>query len=82
MMSTSRTVVGERPIEDHETASRDLVVAVTIRQLQARGLTSAEAANLTGRLAGLRGVPGGWSPRQLEHLMFLRAIVVSGRLGA
>jgi hypothetical protein len=82
MMSASRTVVGERPIEDHETATREVVVALTIGQLQRRGLTSVEAANLTARLAGLPGVRGGWSPRQLEHLLFLRAIVASGRLAA
>ena len=80
MMSTSRAIVGEPPIEDHENAARDLVVSVMIRQLQICGLSPIEAANLTARLVGLPGVRGGWSTRQVEHLMFLRAIVDSGRL--
>ena len=44
------------------------------------GLTSSEAANLTAHLAGLRIPAHGWTLRQIEHLLFLRSVVESGRL--
>jgi hypothetical protein len=48
--------------------------------LQQGGLTLGEASNLTAHLAGLPPVRTGWSLRQVEHLLFLRSIVESGRL--
>lgn len=44
------------------------------------GFTSAEAANLTAHLAGLRISARGWTLQQIEHLLFLRSVVESGRL--
>ena len=79
-MAMRQTVVGFPPTQDHETEPRSLGVAATIRALQVRGFTAGEAANLTARLAGLPPVHSGWSPRQLEHLIFLRTIVSNGRL--
>jgi hypothetical protein len=79
-MATSWSVLTEDVIRDHETVRRAEPIGVTVRGLQMRGLTATEAASLAGRLAGLHGVRGGWTIRQVEHLVFLRAIVESGRL--
>jgi hypothetical protein len=72
--------VREQRIDDHETTRRSVEVAVTARRLQQGGLTLGEASNLTAHLAGLPPVRTGWSLRQVEHLLFLRSIVESGRL--
>jgi hypothetical protein len=79
MLSTSQTSVGESFI-DHETEARAVPVTLTVRRLQICGFSATEATNLTARLAGLPVVRAGWSARQIEHLMFLRTIVASGRL--
>lgn len=79
-MATTPTAIGAEPIEDHETARRDVAVAPTARRLQLSGLTLAEASNLTAHLAGLPPVRTGWNLRQVEHLLFLRSIVESHRL--
>jgi hypothetical protein len=44
------------------------------------GLSLVEASNLTARLAGLRPARTGWTLGQVEHLLFLRSIVETGRL--
>jgi hypothetical protein len=44
------------------------------------GLTLGEASSLTAHLAGLPPVRTGWNLRQVEHLLFLRSIVETGRL--
>ena len=79
-MSIRQTVVGDVPIEDHETAARSVAVAAAVRSLQISGFTAGEATNLTARLAGLPLVRSGWSVHQVEHLIFLRTIVSTGRL--
>jgi hypothetical protein len=79
-MGTTRTTVGTEPIDDHETARRSFEIAVVARRFQLGGLTLTEAANLTAHLAGLPPVRTGWSLRQVEHLLFLRSIVETGRL--
>jgi len=79
-MSIRQTAVGELPTQDHETAPRSVAVAAAVRSLQVSGFTAREAANLTARLAGLPIVRSGWSARQVEHLIFLRTIVTTGRL--
>jgi hypothetical protein len=78
-MGTTPTTAGES-IADHETARRSFEVAVTARRLQLGGFTLTEASNLTARMAGLPPVRTGWSVRQVEHLLFLRSIVETGRL--
>jgi hypothetical protein len=70
----------EREQDDHERFHWALPIAATTRDLQRRGLTIVESANLTARLAGLGFVRSGWTVRQIEHLVFLRSIVDSGRL--
>ena len=67
-------------IEDHETAQGRVDVAVTARRLQRGGFSAGEASNLTAHLVGLPPVRTGWNVRQIEHLLFLRSIVESGRL--
>ncbi|MFL5727795.1 MAG: hypothetical protein ACJ765_06010 [Chloroflexota bacterium] len=73
-------LIGNDPIEDHETSRREVDVGRTALRLQLSGLTLAEASNLTAHLAGLPPARTGWSLRQVEHLMFLRSIVETGRL--
>jgi hypothetical protein len=82
MATTMGGVPTEDTIRDHETARCDAPIGATARRLQMCGLTAVEAATLTGRLAGLAPIRGGWTTRQVEHLVFLRAIVESGRLEA
>jgi hypothetical protein len=72
--------IGAEPIDDHETTRRPAEVRQTARRLQMSGLTLAEASNLTARLAGLRPARTGWTVRQVDHLLFLRSIVETGRL--
>ena len=50
--------------------------------LRRRGLSIAEAGNLTARLEGIHPVPGGWTLRDVERLQFLRWLITSGRFGA
>ena len=79
-MASTPSTIGPDPIHDHESARHSIEVAVTARRLQLGGFTTTEAVNLTARLAGLPPVRTGWSLRQVEHLLFLRSIVESGRL--
>ncbi|HEY6057940.1 MAG TPA: hypothetical protein VIV06_07895 [Candidatus Limnocylindrales bacterium] len=55
-------------------------VRATYQRLLIGGLTPGEAGNLTARLAGLRLCSSGWTLQQIEHLVFLRSVVDSGRL--
>ena len=70
----------ERTIVDHETVRRGPPLGQLVRHLQVHGFTSSEAANLTARYVGLGTTRSGWTIRQVEHLVFIRAIVASGRL--
>jgi hypothetical protein len=79
-MALTPTAIRPPPIEDHETARRTLEVAGVARRLQLGGLTLTEAANLTAHMVGLPPARTGWNLRQVEHLLFLRSIVESGRL--
>ena len=79
-MAPQITAIRPESIVDHETARRDVVAALTARRLQMSGLSLAEASNLTAHLAGLPPARTGWTLRQVEHLLFLRSIVETGRL--
>ena len=57
-------------------------VRATYRRLRLAGLTAREAATLTGHLSGLRIVPSGWAIEEVERLLFVRAMVRSGRMGS
>jgi len=55
----------------------------TYRALLLRGLSTAEAADLTAWLAGLPTIPGQpWTVAQVDRLLFLRDLWRTGRLGA
>jgi hypothetical protein len=79
-MVMSPTEIGTAPINDHETARSAVDVARTARGLLLIGLSPVEASNLTAHLAGLAPAGTGWTVRQVEHLLFLRSIVETGRL--
>ena len=48
--------------------------------LRRRGLSPEEAGNLVGRAVGVAPIRGGWTPVQLERLLFLRWLVATGRI--
>jgi hypothetical protein len=59
-----------------------LVTRSTYRLLQMRGLAPGEAANLTAFLCGIPVAEADWSLRQVNQLLFLRQLSVTGRFGA
>ncbi len=73
-------MVERSPPRPRERARRNLPVAATTWRLQLCGLSVTEASNLTAHLNGLPAVKTGWTVRQIEHLLFLRSIVETGRL--
>jgi hypothetical protein len=73
-------MVERSPPRPRERSYRDVPVAATSRRLQLCGLSVVEASNLTAHLNGLPAVKSGWTVRQIEHLLFLRSIVMTGRL--
>jgi hypothetical protein len=56
--------------------------AATYRRLRFLGLSSREAANLTGHLHGLPPVPAGWSIEEVERLLFVGELARLGRIGS
>jgi hypothetical protein len=54
----------------------------TYRLLVSRGLTPDEAATLTAFMCGIPITDGRWSIRQVNQLLFLKAMVRTGRFGA
>jgi hypothetical protein len=55
-------------------------VRATYRGLLAAGLTETEAGNLSAHLAGLAHVRHGWQMREIERLLFIRALVEQHRI--
>ena len=55
-------------------------VRTTYHRLRMVGLTAIEAGNLTAHLSGLRVTDQGWTPQEIERLLFLRALVELGRI--
>jgi hypothetical protein len=47
-----------------------------------RGLAPGEAANLTAFLCGIPVAEADWSLRQVNQLLFLRQLSLTGRFGA
>jgi hypothetical protein len=80
-LATTWTQIDEGPIADHETVRMRPPFGQAARRLQQAGFTPTEAANLMAHLAGLSFARSGWTIRQVEHLVFIRAIVETGRLG-
>jgi hypothetical protein len=54
----------------------------TYRRLRMAGLSAREAGSLTAHLTGLPIVPGGWRVEEVEHLLFVRELVRTGRMGS
>lgn len=54
----------------------------TYRRLRRAGFSAREAGTLVGHLAGLRAVPTGWAIEEVERLLFVRALVSTGRMGS
>ncbi|HEY7702270.1 MAG TPA: hypothetical protein VIB02_08145 [Candidatus Limnocylindrales bacterium] len=54
----------------------------TYRNLVTRGLAPDEAATLTAFMCGIPIAEVHWSLRQVNQLLFLRALVQSGRFGS
>ena len=59
-----------------------LVTRSTYRSLVTRGLAPDEAATLTAFMCGIPIVDARWSLRQVNDLLFLRALVQAGRFGS
>jgi hypothetical protein len=57
-------------------------VRMTYRRLRIAGLSAREAGSLTAHLTGLPMVPGGWQVEEVERLLFVRALVQTGRMGS
>jgi hypothetical protein len=53
--------------------------AAAYRQLMMQGLAPDEAANITAVMRGLQIVATPWTVRQINHLLFLRAMRDAGR---
>jgi hypothetical protein len=48
------------------------------RLLLIRGLSSIEAGNVVAYVAGLHAAEGGWTLREIKHLVALRSFVAGG----
>jgi hypothetical protein len=57
-------------------------VRTTYRRLRMAGLSAREAGTLTAHVTGLPIVPGGWRVEEVEHLLFVRELVRTGRMGS
>jgi hypothetical protein len=74
------------PIEPHPVvdpgadAASHLPAAATYRRLRLAGLTAREAGSLVAHLNGLEPATSGWRLSEVEGLLFVRALVSSGRL--
>ncbi len=79
-MSNQQTPIAgdEIGVEPPLTPARD--ARATYHGLLIGGFSSKEAANLTAHLTGLRISTRPWTLHQIEHLLFLRSVVESGRL--
>jgi hypothetical protein len=63
---------------DHR--DRNGAVHETYRGLRALGWSDSEAGNLAAYLEGIGRVRDGWSIREVEGLLFIRALVADGRI--
>jgi hypothetical protein len=73
--STAPTAV---PAPDHR--PRAGAVLETYRGLRAIGWSDGEAGNLAAYLEGIGRVRNGWTIREVEGLLFIRALVTDGRI--
>lgn len=69
------------PIVDPGADAASLLPArETYRRLRLAGLDAREAASLVAHLLGIGSARGGWSIAEVERLLFVRAMVGTGRL--
>lgn len=52
-----------------------------IWRLQSGGWSPVEAGNLAAIALGLRPARNGWTGSELDHLRFLKSLVIAGRVG-
>jgi hypothetical protein len=69
--------------DDRQTRGQAALAArATYRLLGMKGFAPTEAGNLTAYLAGLAPVESGWTPREIERILFLRHLVQKGPLAS
>ena len=61
-------------------AARPASLRATYRGLRRMGWSEGEAGNLAAHLAGLTASRKGWQIREIEGLLFIRALVERGRI--
>ena len=69
------------PTASQSTANQVPATRPLYRLLMMKGLTPAEAANLTAFLCGLPATRLDWSLRQINQMLFLREMQQTGRFG-
>ena len=79
--SSTATATPSAPTRPTDPAD-GLVTRTTYRLLLSKGLAPAEAANLTAFLCGIPVADVHWSLRQVNQLLFLRAMARTGRFGS
>ena len=78
--SSPRRATTTRPASQ-ATPEEQLITRSTYRLLLMRGLAPDEAANVTAFLCGIPVADVHWSLRQVNDLLFLRAMARTGRFG-
>jgi hypothetical protein len=79
--SGTRTSSANASRRRQTTPEEQLITRSTYRLLLMRGLAPDEAANVTAFLCGIPIADGHWSLRQVNELLFLRAMARTGRFG-
>lgn len=69
-----------RPI--HIDGARPKAPSAIYRELRMKGFGPDEAGNLTAYVNGIRPVDSGWTPHEIERLLFLHHVVERGRSDA
>ena len=72
----------ELPLQIEAPAPQLPTAGDTYRRLRFAGLTERQAGTLVGRIHGIAAVQGGWTISEVEHLLFVRELVRTGRLGS
>ncbi len=80
MIGEDRSSAETAPVEAPAAAARGIEPRALVRRLVANGWTPREAGNMAAHVHGLRSVRPGWTAEEIEHLLFLKALVAAGRL--
>lgn len=81
-MSNEEAPRGAMGVERAILARALVTVRGTFDHLRTAGLSVDEAGNLTAKLHGLRVAEQSWTVREVERLMFIRALVDLRRIGS